>query len=230
MNTFSPAKLISEKNLITTLLWCWEQIESGHFNVVMETRCDCLRCMQIPHLAATYPICWRSANYHFSQNWPACPNFLFHSVSNYIFSCSCLLATFVPPPSSPLQDDVTLTGELRNLRRKALICFILFWVLLLSWSGSRAHSLTERCLLGLVETPTQRAHFTVPVTLYPGKKSAFRIFSDSTSANSCTSCQINLQNSRRIDDSYDRWSISHKMLTDFLWHSLRFPEDSVVFT
>lgn len=182
----------------------------------MATRCDCWRCIHKPHLAASHPIRWRSANCHFSQNWPACPNFLLHSVSNYIFSRPRLLPTFVPPPLAPLNDDVTLPGQLRSLRRKTLIFFFLFvfwgfffalmvWVKSLLWDNRALFTPP-----GLVETPTQRARVGVPVTLYPGKKSAFRIFSDCASAKSRSSCQINLQNSQRTDDSSYSWNISHK--------------------
>lgn len=226
MNTFPSAKLISEKNLVTTLVWCWKQIESRHFNVVMETRCDCSRCTHIPHLAAAHPICWRSANCHFSQNWPACPNFLFHSVSNYIFSRPRLPPTFVPPPLAPLNGDVTLPGELKSLRRKTLI-FLFFGGFFCSHGlGQEPTHWDNRALFsqpGLGETPTQRAHFGVPVTLYPGKKSAFRIFSDCASASSWTSCQINLQNSQRIDDSSYSWSISHKNVDRLFMAQPAFP-------
>lgn len=138
------------------------------------------RCAHIPHLAASHPICWRSANCHFSQNWPACPNFLFHSVSNYIFSRPRLLPTFVPPPLAPPNDEVTLPGELRSLRRKApILIFVLefFWVCaLMVWVKSPLTEITERCLLGpaLLKLPHRElalvflSHFTLGRYLHSG--------------------------------------------------------------
>lgn len=229
MNMFSSAKLISEKHLVITFVWCWEQTESGHFNVVMETRCDCSRCTHIPHLAAAHPICWRSANCHSSQNLPACPNFLFHSVSNYIFSRPRLLPTFVLPPLASLNGDVTLPGELRSLRRKTLICFFS----LSHGLGQEPTHWDNRALFtwpGLVKTPTQRARFGV-LSHFTLRRNLHSEFSQivpvqTTGPDTRFTCRI----LRELMIHLPVGVFLTKMLTDFLWHSLRFPEDSMVFT
>lgn len=203
----------------------------------METRCDCSRCTHIPHLAAAHPICWRSANCHFSQNWPACPNFLFHSVSNYIFSRPRLPSTFVPPPLAPLNGDVTLPGELKSLRRKTLIFLFLlfFWggfFALMVWVKSPLTEITERCLLSpaLVKLPHREltsvflSHFTLGRNLHSEFSQIVPVQTAGPAAR--LTCRI----LRDLMIHLTVGGFLTKMLTDFLRHSLRLPGDSMVFT
>lgn len=100
-------------NGVTRHVWCWEQIEVGHFNVVMETRWDCVTSRHLSHLAAPHQICPDSANCLFSVNWPTCPDFLFHSISNSVFFLSFFLSSspslwLHPFPSSPLSLSLSL--------------------------------------------------------------------------------------------------------------------------
>lgn len=136
----------------------------------METRWDCVTSRHLSHLAALHPICPDSANCLLSVSWPACPNFLFHSISN---SCS----RFLPfPLSNPIPshhplflsvspcDDVTLSSELTVWGES-------YYFAPAVWVKSPLTEIREHCLLGpaLLQLPhrhTWRAPLHSSARLY----------------------------------------------------------------
>lgn len=133
---FPSTKLISEKkNLITTPLWRWGQVEMEHFNAA-KTRRNCATSAFMPHLTAVHPMTWRCTNCDFSQSWPTCPSFVFHSISNYIISCPRLSPTFVSTSLGSYEQWCHPPWWVKELGEVKIQIFFL-----LSRSGSRAHSL-----------------------------------------------------------------------------------------
>lgn len=150
----------SKRNGVTPLVWRWEQIEVGHFNVVMETRWDCVTSRHLSHLAAPHPICWDSTNCLFFVNWPSCPNFFSLSRSLILFYfCSFFrffLPNSIPSHQSPLSlsltpcvsldpdtvsDDVTLSSKLTVWGESYYFAPVV-------WVKSPLTEIREHCLLG----------------------------------------------------------------------------------
>ena len=119
-----------------------------HYEVVTEERCDRVTSRPLSSLAAAHPI-WDSANCLFSVTWPACPNFHFHSISNYVLS-SCLSSIFFPTltlpaitTSSPhaVGDDVTFSSELTVWGES-------YYFAPAVWVKSPLTEISDHCLLG----------------------------------------------------------------------------------
>lgn len=118
------------------------------------------------HLAALHPICYDSANCLFSASWPACPNFLFQSLSILLFlvlsvihflfltqSLPILPPSFFLPLSVSLRVSLDTVGEdvtFFQCERKATNVFLLV--------TSTLTEIWKRCLI--TTTHTLLWHFT----------------------------------------------------------------------
>lgn len=98
-------------------------------------------------LAASHPI-WDSTNCLFSVTWPPCPNFRFHSISNYVLS-SCLssiffsltLAAITTFSLDAVGEDVTFSSELTVWGES-------YYFAPTVWVKSPLTEISDHCLLG----------------------------------------------------------------------------------